>query len=189
MYDKDETAGRNTLIVNGLSCIGCHSRGMRRDVKDEIRDGTAFGGVVYTKVQEVYPPREEVLSLMDTDEERFRQGMKAACGPYLLVGADAGKDILDFPEPVSSFAKPFLRKQLTLADAARELGVDTGSLSTAIRLNDRLRPLRTWLNEGGTLSRRAWESQEGLISLYQITADVLDLGKPKLVRFHTGGVR
>lgn len=182
--DRDETAGRNTLIVNGLSCIGCHNRGMRRDSVDAVRDGSAAGGDDLDKVRRLYPPRSALERLMQTDEDLFARGMNRACGPYLLVGPDAGKSILDFPEPVSAFAKPFLLKKLTLADGARELGLsDPKELVERIRGNDALRMLRPWLTPGGVISRKVWESQEGLVSPYQFAAQVLERGEPILIRF------
>ena len=181
--DKDETAGRNTLIVNGLSCIACHARGLKRDFQEGVREGNVVGGEALDKVLRIYPPRDELDRLMREDDVLFARGMKAACGPYLLVGPDAGKDVvLDFPEPVSAFAKPFLREKLTLDDGARELGVDPRTLAAAVRASERLRLLRPWLTPGATISRKAWESQEDLISLFQQAADVLELGQPKLVR-------
>src|SRR5262249_14865434 len=68
--DKNETAGRATAIVNGLSCMACHQHGMIRDsVRDEVRDGAGVQGEARDKVRRLYLKREEMDKLLAADEE------------------------------------------------------------------------------------------------------------------------
>jgi serine/threonine-protein kinase len=181
--DKEEIAGRGPLIVNGLSCMGCHNHGMKKEFKEEIRDGTGFRGIELDKVRRLYPTPGQMKKLFDSDEKLFLEAMEKACGPYVKVGADKTKAIADFPEPITSFATPFLKRQLTVADGARELGADPKDIQGIIKGSASLRKkLGPWLSDNGTISRRNWETLEGLESPYQELAQQLQLGETKILR-------
>jgi len=177
--DKDETAGRNTIIVNGLSCMACHNRGMKRDFAETVRDGAGVGGDALDKVRRLYPPPDRLKRLLDADEELFLRGLDRAIGPFVKVGEDANKPAGDFPEPIGLLVKSYLRQQLTLEDGARELGVAPAVLQGAIQGNDDLKELglKPWA-ANGTVSRRTWESIKELDSPFQRAASILKRGDP-----------
>jgi serine/threonine-protein kinase len=43
VHDRQMVTG-STIIVNGLSCMSCHKKGMIEELKDEVRSGHAFEG-------------------------------------------------------------------------------------------------------------------------------------------------
>ena len=178
--DKNEFGGKSAIVVNGLSCMGCHQHGIISDsVVDGIRAG--FGGrdEATRKVRRLYADRDEMERWLATDEKQFLDSLDAMIGPILKVGPDAGKTIRDFPEPVTLLASPFIRGNVSVEEAAYELGLsDPNELKTAIRNNPRLRDelgLKPWAN-GDSIKRNEWQSVRGLTSTFQEAADELRRG-------------
>jgi predicted Ser/Thr protein kinase/mono/diheme cytochrome c family protein len=181
--DALKTSG-TVQIINGLSCLACHGQGVRSDFKDTVRTGTALQGEPLAKVRALYPSEADMKKLLDADSARFLKALERATGPFLKVGADQAKDIKDFPEPVGAVARQYLSRELTLVDAALELGLDDPSvLYGALRGNDHLRRLGLApLTKKETIKRQAWESLGNFISPYQEVASALQLGTPKRVK-------
>lgn len=180
--DLKETSG-SILVVNGLSCMACHERGVVR-FKDSVRNGLAVDGAARLKVQRLFPTEAEMERLLDQDEARFMKALTEAIGPFLQVGADKGKDIRQFPEAVGSVARAYQR-DLEIEEAAVELGMsDPKELATFIKANSRLRelglgPLVPGSNgKGAAIKRTTWAAAGGLLSLHQRVASELDLGTP-----------
>jgi serine/threonine-protein kinase len=183
--DKNETAGRSTTIVNGLSCMACHKHGMIRELKDGVRAGAGLQGDALDKVKRLYLEQKEMDRLLLADEELFLASLDKVMGPFVRQGPDAKKDIRLFPEPISLLATPFLRGNVTLEDAALELGIaDPQEFKASIKANGRLRDelgLKPWLN-GDTIKRDVWQSVKGLTSTFQETAAELQRGTPYRTR-------
>jgi hypothetical protein len=180
--DTNKSSG-TVAIVNGLSCIVCHKHGMIRDgFKDELLIGNGVGGEARAKVRQLHRKPEELDALMKGDQDRFVASLDRVMGRYLKVGADQKKDIREFTdEPIGRAARAFHR-DLSLDDAAAELGFEDGrQLAAAINGNDRLRQLGlgTLIN-GGSLKRSAWQSQKQRLSPFQRAASELDRGSPHL---------
>jgi serine/threonine-protein kinase len=180
--DGNKTSG-TSAIVNGLSCMACHKHGMIRDgFKDEIRDGNAVSGPARTKTRKLYPAFDELMTLIKSDEDRFVASLDKAIGPFLKRGGDREKDIREFTEePVSKIAK-FYQRDVSLDEAAMELGfADPKQLAAAIQNNDRLRQLgMAPLIQGGMIKRDAWGSIKDRLSPFQRAAFELDRGTPHL---------
>jgi serine/threonine-protein kinase len=185
--DKTETAG-SVAIVNGLSCMNCHKNGMitgegDRKVRDAVRDGSRLGGRALQKVRELYVEPKEMDRLLQEDEDRFVQALDRSVGKFLKVGPDAGKDIRDFPEVIGPVAQRYLLKEVTLQDAALELGLkDPETLKVAIQASDPLQNLGLLpLAQGRTIKREVWEKKAGRLvdSPYQAAAKVLRVGSPE----------
>lgn len=181
--DSLKTSG-TAKIVNGLSCMACHSQGMKTEFKDTVREGTALEGRLRDKVRRLYVTADEMSRQMQPDTARFLAALEKAIGPFVQTGADAKKDVRDFPEPIGFVARQYLLKELTLEDAALELGLaERERLRVAIQNNPRLaalglRPLAT----GATIKRETWESRERFVSPFQEAASALELGVPKVVQ-------
>lgn len=178
--DKQEFGGKSTIVVNGLSCMGCHQHGMIRDsVADAVRNG--FGGeqAAVEKVRRLYPERKKMDELMAADEKLFLDGLERVVGPILKVGPDKAKTIRDFPEPITLLASPFIRGNVAVEEAAYELGIaDPKELQIAIKNNAKLRDelgLKPWVN-GDTIKRAEWQSVRGLTSTFQEAAEELRRG-------------
>ena len=180
--DSAEIAGRGPLIVNGLACMGCHNRGMKKNFREDVRDGTGLRGDPLDKVRRLYPTPGRMKKLLEADESLFLEAMEKACGPFVKIEEDKNKPIGDFSEPISAIASPFLKKQLSLEEGARELGADSKEILGIIKGNSSLRKLfGPWIS-GGAISRRNWETFEGLESPFQNLAQQLQVGETKLIR-------
>jgi serine/threonine-protein kinase len=180
--DTNKSSG-TVAIVTGLSCMVCHKHGMIRDgFKDELRDGAGVAGSAHDKVQQLHRTAEAFTTLMKDDENRFLTALDRAAGPFLKAGPDKEKDIREFTdEPIGRVVRAYHR-DLTIQDAATELGLaDAQSLTAAIVGNNRLRELGLGaLINGGTLKRDAWSSVDQRLSPFQRAALELDRGSPHL---------
>jgi serine/threonine-protein kinase len=176
--DKSETSG-NVEIVNGLSCMACHAKGMVDSVDDQVRDGSRVRGELARKVKRLYPPRDVMLNYVKEDSDLFLAALDRAVRPY-LSGPYKDRAIADVPEPIGELARKYYNPALTLETAAYELGYESpAALAAVIKGNDKLRRLRTLLSKGGTISRAAWEEVRAGWSQYQETAKYLGLGNPR----------
>lgn len=176
--DRSKTSGTN-VIVNGLSCMSCHKRGMISEFKDEIRTGTGVGGEAVDKVKQLYVSSDEMNKLVEKDEARFMSALEQAVGSFLTVGEDKGKNIREFREPIGEIARWYVLEELDLPAIARELGVqDEKKLAILIDGNQRLLQYGLGiLTKGGAIKRADWEKLEGT-SLFQDVAYELRLGTP-----------
>jgi serine/threonine-protein kinase len=178
LIDPQTTAG-SRAVVNGLSCMACHRLGVY-PVVDEVRNGTTLLGDPLRKVEQIYPQRKGMESLVLQDRIRFRQALAAAIDPFVNSSSPDGAhvDVENVPEPIERLARRY-RAGLTLADIACELGVeDVNHLRAQIQSTPALQRDLGSLAAGSTIARPAWESSSGEYSLFQNVAGVLDLGIP-----------
>jgi serine/threonine-protein kinase len=169
------------VIVNGLSCMSCHARGMITDFQDDVREGTAVKGEALDKVRQLYPKHDAMTKLLKEDEERFLQALDKAIGPFLKTGASKDTPAGDFPEPITAISKWYLLQVLGPDEVACELGLTDGKeLQGAVRANRRLRELGLGpLAQNGVIKREVWESLKGFVSPFQEAARELERGTPK----------
>jgi serine/threonine-protein kinase len=181
--DLGEAAGRGPAIVNGLSCMACHPQGIK-GLSDSVRVGTTVHGTALDKVRRLYVPEAEVKWLLKHDEAAYVRALEKVVGSILKVGPDQAKDLKLFPEPVSAVATPYLKGDVSLEEAALELGLrDPKELRQAVQKSPHLRDdlgLKPWL-QGGTVKRRTWESVQGQYSAFQEVAAELHRGTPYVV--------
>ena len=139
-------AASNPAVRNGLSCIGCHTEGIKT-FEDEVRS-------VFMKAPDS-PERDQVLRLyvaqaeMDVyvakDTETYRLALEKTGGVF-------GGSI----EPVHRFHEAF-QSPVDAAHAAAALGLETETFLEEIRDKQRLRSLGlAGLLEDGNVSRDAW---------------------------------
>ncbi len=181
--DLKEFGGRGTIVVNGLSCMGCHYQGMI-DFTDTVRDGSGLMGKAKEKVKRLYPDHKTMRLLVDNDRADYLAAFDRVVSPYLRVGADEKKDITKFPEPVTLIGSKYLNAPVDLDDAARELYVaDVGDVRATIKANPKLQGLglRPLLNKD-VVKRQAWETVLEVYSPYQIMAQIMERGEPVRIR-------
>jgi len=131
------------------------------------------------KVKQLYPPADDMAKLVAKDKKRFLLAAEEAMAPFLKVGADAKKDIADFPEAISATARQYVLQELKVEEAARELGVAPLKLQAVIEANVRLRELGLFpLTKNATIKREVWENLDFVISAYQEAAREMKLGTP-----------
>ena len=174
--DSQETTG-TPQIVNGLSCLACHDRGIK-PVADTIRTATSAKGDALNKVQRLYVPVSRMDKLLEKDGQRFMRALEEATYSFLNTGTDSGKKISEFPEVVGVVAKRYL-KPLTLADMAREVGVTPEKLNTAIQNDTRLNALKGVTDKAGSINRDVWHGRgTSTRSLAQKAAFSMEIGTP-----------
>jgi mono/diheme cytochrome c family protein len=181
IVSDEQKASGTPAVVNGLSCMTCHKHGMIR-FRDTVRDALTVDGDARRKVQQLFPSKKDMDELLARDEERFLAALDGATGPFLRVGADKGKAVRDFPEPIAAVAHAYTRP-LGVNEVAAELGLEPGPLAVLVKGNARLRSdlgLGT-LARGGTIQREGWAALSNGLSLFQKTALELDLGTPHTV--------
>ncbi|MCR9198020.1 MAG: hypothetical protein NXI04_05220 [Planctomycetaceae bacterium] len=134
-------------VRNGLSCIRCHDRGMKR-FHDNIRPAFAAlpSGRTRRDVLQLYPEQEEMDQLLDRDQDAFLSAVKRT------LGEDQQQ------EPLTPVARTFHDAPLTLMQAAAELGEqDSARLVAAFRLPQFARLGLSGLSSGEVIRRDSWE--------------------------------
>ena len=133
-------------VRNGLSCIGCHTEGMK-DFEDQVR------GIVEQipnppfdkeQVLRLYPEKATMDAFIDEDTERYRQALEATGG------------VLGGIEPVSRFYEEF-HGPIDAPRAAASVGLETAAFLKEIDEKSSLQNLGlTGLLSGGNVRRDVW---------------------------------
>ncbi len=174
---------RDPVIRNGLSCMGCHTEGMKT-FEDQVRPFIEQNrNSSYDKAQalRLYTEKSEMDSLVREDIARYRQALEAAGG------------VFGGSEPIQLLVKQF-EGPLDATHAAAEVGLETADFLKEIRENRMLRKagllvlmVKPVFNpENGesryaTVKREAWESQFAeIISALQgrVKSEALGITKP-----------
>ena len=145
---------RDPVVRNGLSCMGCHTEGMKT-FEDQVRSVIEQSqNPSYDKAQalRLYAEKPEMDNLVREDIARYRQAIEAAGG------------VFGGSEPIQQLVKQF-DGPLDAAHAAAEVGLETADFLQKIRENSALQNAGLLvLGVGnGTVKRDAWESQFGRV--------------------------
>jgi serine/threonine-protein kinase len=175
--DSLKITGTST-IHNGLSCMVCHSSGIKT-CTDVMRTQSTVKGDALAKLRRLHPTPAVMNRYFRHDEERFRRSLDKVVGPFL--GADRARAATLEGEPILEVCRHYFG-ELSLEQAARELGIDNPQdLKQRIR---RDAVLRQTLGLGplldGTLKREGWEERLPVQTLFQYAARSLGRGTPVL---------
>ncbi|RKU20646.1 hypothetical protein C6503_05590 [Candidatus Poribacteria bacterium] len=139
-------AASDPVVRNGLSCIGCHTKGMQT-FTDEVRAVVSRQPETPAKAQalRLYVEQSEMDALVAEDTERYRQALEETGGVFGGI------------EPVHRFYEAF-QGPIDVAHAAAAVGMETESFLEKIRENPSLRGLGLSALEsaGGNIKRDAW---------------------------------
>jgi serine/threonine-protein kinase len=177
VFDANDSAG-NSLIVNGMSCMGCHKNGMI-EFKDRIRDGVAVPEAARRKVEQLFPSVQAMERLVKKDQAQFLAALEEAVGPFLREPGSKATT-RDLPEPIIPVAKVY-QADLDLQTVAAELNLKDGvTLQTLIRANPRLERLgmADLLKNGGAINRAEWGTPGRGVSTFQKVASEIAHGTP-----------
>lgn len=179
---QDSNAPRgNVTIVNGRSCMTCHTIGMKR-IRDDLRTQAHFDGPAGEFLKKIVPSQDSLDKVINADVKVFRRSLEQAVGPFVSI-AKAESD-----EPIgrvdSDYAKPVNLKAL-----ANELNLESvDSLVSAIKFNPSLKKygLRKLLENDNTMRRVELENSPIIsgqkeptgMSLFQAIAFEMNLGIP-----------
>ena len=141
-------AASDPTVRNGLSCIGCHTEGMKT-FKDQVRTVVnQNANPPYNKAQalRLYTEQAVMNELVSEDTQWYRQALEAA------------GDVFGGIEPVQRFYEAF-QSPLDASYAAAAVGLETEAFLQKIRENVSLQNLGLLVLESGTVKRDTWTEQ------------------------------
>ena len=170
-------AASDPTVRNGLSCIGCHTQGMKK-FKDSVRAAIEQDdNPPYNKEQalRLYPEQSVLDDLVEKDTVRFQQALEKIGGPFVNDSSRQRFFKKHENEPVQRFHELF-QAPLSASDAAAAVGLETEAFLTQIREKQSLKNLglQTLTDVNGTVKRDAWTSNfEQVISALNTPDSVL----------------
>ena len=141
-------AASDPTVRNGLSCIGCHTEGMKT-FEDQVR------GVVEQnpnppfnkdRALRLYAEKSVMDARVEEDTQRYREALEAAGGIFGGI------------EPIQRFYEAFQRP-LDVAHAATSVGLEPEAFLKKIQQNAGLQNLGLLVLENGTIKRDTWTSK------------------------------
>ena len=178
--DALKTSGTQA-IINGLSCIACHRRGIVEPPGDEARATAGTFGTYADRIRELYPTNDIMQKLLESDTRQFEATTERLLAPVLLKGEDQSANIDSLPEPVGELARQYSLEPMNIEAVASELyHPSPTTLQSRIQQDVRARQLGLGQlrQEHGTIKREAWQHLEGR-SLMQHAAEVLGFAPAK----------
>ncbi len=156
-------AASDPAVRNGLSCIGCHTEGMKQDFKDGVRaiiEETDNPPYDKAHALRLYVEKSVIDMLVDEDAERYRVALEKT-----------GGDIKDI-EPVHRFYEVF-QKPVDAVHAAAAVGLEKTDFLDKINNSSPLQSLGLiqLVGENGQMQRDAWTVgfQDVVSTLYDDT--------------------
>ena len=141
-------AASDPTVRNGLSCIGCHTEGMK-DFEDQVR-GVAEKNpnppFDKNRVLQLYTDKAAMEALLVEDTDRYKQALEAT------------GDVFGGIEPVLRFHEAFQRP-VDAAYAAAVVGLETETFLKRMRASTNLKSLGVLVLENGTMKRDTWTSK------------------------------
>ena len=151
-------AASDPAVRNGLSCIGCHTEGMK-DFEDGVRSVVEQTvNPVFDKSQalRLYAEKSVMDQHLSDDAERYKAALEAT------------GDVFGGVEPVSRFYEVF-HGPVDASHTAAAIGLETDAFLREIREKSSLQNLGlTSLLDGGSVQRDAWTDRfdEVIAALY-----------------------
>ena len=142
-------AASDPTVRNGLSCIGCHTEGMKT-FEDEVRSAIESNpNPSYNKAPalRLYVEKSDMDSRVSTDMERYGEALEATGGSIGGV------------EPISRFHEAF-QGPVDAGYAAAVVGLETETFLDRVRENTGLQNVGLLVldNESGSVQRDTWTS-------------------------------
>ncbi len=169
-------AASDPTVRNGISCIGCHTEGMKT-FEDEVRSVIESNpNPPYNKAQalRLYVEKSDMDALVEKDMEKYRAALAATGGVFGGV------------EPVSRFHEAF-QGPVDAAYAAAVVGLETDTFLERVRENTGLQNvgLLALDNEDGSVNRDTWASsfRDVMYALDypQQVGDLPDITQPEVI--------
>ena len=141
-------ATSDSTVRNGLSCIGCHTEGMKT-FEDQVRgvaEQSEDPPFDKDRVLRLYVEKTMMDALVEEDTQRYRQALEAT------------GDVFGGIEPVQRFYGAF-QAPLDALHAAAAVGLETEVFLEKIRESTSLQNLGLLVLENGTIKRDTWTGQ------------------------------
>lgn len=175
VYDRTSKDG---TIINGISCMSCHDKGMKMDakkggpLKDEVRTiaerSGAFDGATLRRIRTLYRDGGELERYLKSDQNVFLDALRAAKLDPLMRDSQGR-------EPIISLSDLF-EQRVTIRFAAAELGLTEEELTRRMGESSDFRVLREQLQTEGI-------PREQFTAAFSLLIESLELGhvaKPEL---------
>ena len=143
-------AASDPTVRNGLSCIGCHTKGMKT-FEDQVREVVKQNpNPLFDKARalRLYTEKPVMNALVDEDTEHYRQALEATGGVFGGI------------EPVQRFHEAF-QGPVAASHAAAAVGLETETFLQRIRSDKGLQNLGLLVLANGTMKRDAWTAKFG----------------------------
>ncbi|RKU22739.1 hypothetical protein C6499_19680 [Candidatus Poribacteria bacterium] len=143
-----DPAASDPTVRNGISCIGCHTEGMKT-FEDEVRQAIEKApSPLYDRIHalRLYVEQDVMNRLVAFDKQRYEMSLVAATG-----------ETVSEIEPISRFYEIF-NSTLDAAHAAAALGLRTEGFLQKIQENTNLQSLGLQVLESGEIKRDTWTS-------------------------------
>ncbi|MCA9075916.1 MAG: hypothetical protein KDA93_12835 [Planctomycetaceae bacterium] len=177
VFDSKQPLGNNE-VINGISCMVCHTHGMQ-PFQDDIRSGHGVRGADALKVERLFLPQDEFDKLVDKDRQRFLTSLDEAIGPFLRGEGDT-TPITELREPVGVIARQYT-ENMAFEDVAAELQFeDHGNLRFMFGTPAYRQFGLGVLVDDKVISRDLWERLTPF-STYHEVAQMLGFGIPERV--------
>ncbi|MDE0398448.1 MAG: leucine-rich repeat domain-containing protein [Candidatus Poribacteria bacterium] len=167
-----DPAAKDPAVRNGLSCIGCHTEGMKT-ITDQVRsviEQTANPRYDKGYALLLYVTQDKIDALLAEDTARYKTALEKTGGVFGGI------------EPVHRFHEAF-QDALEAPDAAAAVGLQTEDLLSQIRVKSSLQNLGlTGLTSGGNVKRDAWTQQFSEIITALNSPDTPVTTTPSIVR-------
>jgi Domain of unknown function (DUF4384) len=168
-------ARKDLAVTNGISCMGCHDQGMKNatdEVRNHVVDNRLLNGEAREAVKALYPPKEEMNTLLEGDRKRFLDALvRAGLDPKTKHGTDG--------EPVNALSNRYERN-VDLKAAAAEFGVVPDKLETYLRGGGQIGGSFAAQLAQGTVQRDNFETEFGNLLDSVVDAKFISPGKPIL---------
>ena len=165
-------AAKDPAVRNGLSCIGCHTEGMKT-FTDQVRsviEQTANPLYDRNYALLLYVTQDKMDALLAEDTARYKTALEKTGGVFGGI------------EPVHRFYEAF-QDALEAPDAAAAVGLQTEDFLSQIRVKSSLQNLGlTGLTSGGNVKRDAWTQQFSEIITALNSPDTPVTTTPTIVR-------
>ena len=141
-------AASDPTVRNGLSCIGCHTEGMK-EFEDQVRgvvEQNANPPFDKDRTLQLYTEQATMDTLVAEDTQRYREALEATGGVFGGI------------EPIQRFHEAF-QGPVDAAHAAAAVGLETEAFLEKIRGNTSLQNLGLLVLENGTVKRDTWTEQ------------------------------
>ena len=141
-------AASDPTVRNGLSCIGCHTEGMKT-FEDQVRgvvEQNANPPFDKARALRLYAEKSVMDARVEEDTQRYQEALEAAGGVFGGI------------EPIQRFHEAFQRP-LDADHAAASVGLETKTFLGKIRTSASLKNLGLLVLENETMQRDTWTEQ------------------------------
>ncbi|RKU26139.1 hypothetical protein C6499_14000 [Candidatus Poribacteria bacterium] len=167
-----DPSAKDPAVRNGLSCIGCHTKGMKT-FTDQVRsviEQTANPRYDKDYALLLYVTQDKMDALLAEDTARYKTALEKTGGVFGGI------------EPVHRFYEAF-QDALEAPDAAAAVGLQTEDFLSQIRVKSSLQNLGlTGLTSGGNVKRDAWTQRFSEIITALNSPDTPVTTTPTIVR-------